>query len=57
MTRTRNTYGIDREYLRANKRSTPMQRLAWLAAASQFAVIPKKRLLSASKTQAEKPHR
>lgn len=37
------SYGIDREYLRRCKESTPAQRLDWLAAAREFALMPKKK--------------
>lgn len=57
MTLTRNSYGIDRDYLRANMRSTPKQRLAWLAAATQFVAMPKKRLSRGAQAHGEKPHR
>lgn len=36
------SYGIDREYLRRCKNSTPAQRLDWLAAAREFVLMPKK---------------
>jgi hypothetical protein len=34
--------GIDREYLRRSKQSTNEQKLEWLAAAHEFAFMPKK---------------
>jgi hypothetical protein len=35
-------YGIDLDYLRRSKQSTPEQTLSWLAAAREFAFMPKK---------------
>jgi hypothetical protein len=35
-------YGIDLDYLRRSKQSTPEQTLSWLAAAREFAFTPKK---------------
>lgn len=57
MTLTRNSYGIDRDYLRANMHSTPKQRLAWLAAATQFVAMPKKRLSHGLNRHLEKHRR
>ncbi len=39
-------YGIDKEYLRRCKQSTPKQRLDWLAAAWEFANMAKPKILS-----------
>lgn len=44
MRKTAQNYGIDREYLRRCKESTPAQRLDWLAAAREFALMPKKKV-------------
>ncbi len=35
-------YGIDLDYLRRSKQSTPEQTLTWLAAAREFAFTPKR---------------
>lgn len=56
MKQKRNTYGIDREYLRANMNSTPEQRLNWLAAAVQFVHAPKTRLHAPLRGSTKKPH-
>lgn len=37
-----NAYGIDLDYLRRCKESTPEQRLDWLAAAREFVMATKK---------------
>lgn len=39
-----NAYGIDLDYLRRCKESTPEQRLDWLAAAREFANTPKRKV-------------
>lgn len=54
MKQKRTTYGIDKEYLRANMNSSPEQRLNWLAAAVQFVHAPKTRL---QRESTKKPHR
>jgi|GEM_PF-3564076 len=44
MRKTAKQYGIDVDYLRRSKESTPEQRLDWLAAAREFALTPKKKV-------------
>ena len=44
MTSPAKKYGIDIDYLRRCKQSTPAQRLDWLAAAREFALMPKKKM-------------
>lgn len=44
MKKTAREYGIDLDYLRRCKESTPAQRLDWLAAAREFALMPKKKV-------------
>jgi len=43
MKKTAQRYGIDIDYLRRCKQSTPTQRLDWLAAAQEFASMTKSR--------------
>lgn len=44
MKRSARSYGIDMDYLRRCKESTPGARLDWLAAAWEFATMPKKKI-------------
>jgi len=41
--------GPDIEYLRRSKQSTPEQKLNWLAAAREFAFLPKKKVQKSPK--------
>ncbi len=59
MKHSKNTYGIDTDYLRANRQSTPEQRLNWLVAAQEFTRAARtslRRMGSDRLKTTEKPH-